>query len=113
MSRFSGQSLLENREGWLKELNKRIEALEDSGKDLADKEEKYGIELSKRLLTLTKIRSGVEKSAVAKGMEDIAHLRHERDIAKVIDRSALHSIYQAKIEIDIIESDIINERMAR
>ena len=113
MSRYSGTDLINSREGWLEELDKRIFSLEKAGVELAEKEEIYRVMLSQELLSLTDVRSGVVKNEIAKGKVRIAKARLERDIAKIKYETKQQSIYQAKIELKIIESDIINERMAR
>ena len=113
MSRYSGQDLNEGREWWLEELDKRISLLEESGEDRVEKERIYRVMLSKELLSLTDVRSGVVKNEIAKGKERIAEARLNRDIAKIKHETTQQSIYQAKVEIKVIETDLLHERIQR
>lgn len=113
MSRYSGQDLEKGKRYWLDQLDKRIQDLEDLGRRRADTEKFYRMAVSKELLKMITIRSGTVKIEIAKGKDDIALLREQRDIAVVLHNTALQSIFQAKIELNIIESDILHERTGR
>ena len=113
MSRFSGQTLEEEKQHWLDELDDRIDQLEQKGKEKAKAEKEYRKALSKKLLVLPDIRSGDVKTNVAKGFEGIAELREKRDIAVVLHETCQQSIYQTKIELGVVEGDILHERVQR
>lgn len=113
MSRFSGTDLEQGKQEWLKVLDHRIDQLETAGKELAEKERDYRIALSKKLLNLNEVRSGSVKTEIAKGIEEIAQKRLDRDIAKVHYDTVQQSIYQAKIELGVIREDIMHERVQR
>lgn len=79
-------------------------------KDYAMKEKKYRVALSKRLLELRAQGQAVTHLAdIAKGMEDIAQLRFERDIAEGLVRSAEEGINFYKLKIREMESQYNKE----
>ena len=113
MSKYSGQDLISARNGLIKELDKKISLLESAGIELANAEQDYRVFLSKKLLTLTDVRSGQVKNEIAKGDVHIAEKRLHRDISKIKYETIQQGIYGVKIKLKIIESDIINERVGR
>ena len=110
MSRFTGQSLTESREWWLARLDLVIGKLTELGKAKARSEKLYRMALSKKLLQMTEIRSGDIKTQIAKGVKEIADLRETRDIDVVLYNTCLQTIYQAKIELNVVETDYNFER---
>ncbi|KKN77021.1 hypothetical protein LCGC14_0365130 [marine sediment metagenome] len=113
MSRYAGTDLEIGKQYWLDELDKRIERLEIKGIDLANTEKDYRVALAKKILKLNDVRSGTVKVEIAKGTEDIAFKRLQRDIEKVKYDTVQQSIYQSKLELGIIKEDILNERLQR
>ena len=113
MSRYSGQELINKRDELIDDLDNKISSLESAGIDLAEKEKIYRVMLSKELLSLTDVRSGVVKNEIAKGQVRIAEARLNRDIAKIHYEVVQQGIYGVKIKLKIIESDIVNERVSR
>ena len=79
-------------------------------KDYAIKEKKYRVALSKRLLELRAQGQAVTHLAdIARGMEDIAELRYERDLAEGLVRSAEEGINFYKLKIREMESQYNKE----
>lgn len=79
-------------------------------KDYAIKEKKYRVALSKRLLELRAEGQAVTHLAdIARGMEDIAELRFQRDIAEGLVRSAEEGINFYKLKIREMESQYNKE----
>lgn len=79
-------------------------------KDYAIKEKKYRIALSQRLIKLRAQGQAVTHLAdIARGMEDIAQLRFERDIAEGLVRSAEEGINFYKLKIREMESQYNKE----
>lgn len=79
-------------------------------KDYAMKEKKYRILLSQRL---TALRAAGEKvthlADIARGQEDIAQLRFDRDIAEGLKKSAEEGINYYKIKIRVLEGQLNRE----
>lgn len=79
-------------------------------KDYAIKEKKYRIALSQRLVELRAQGQAVTHLAdIARGMEDIAQLRFERDIAEGLVRNAEEGINFYKLKIREMESQYNKE----
>ena len=110
MSRFTGVELTESRNWWLNRLDQVIEKLAELGKAKARSEKLYRMALSKELLDMMEIRSGAIKTEIAKGKPDIAKLRETRDIDVVLYNTCQQTIYQSKIELNVVETDYSFER---
>lgn len=94
----------------MKDLEKCVSEYKKYNKDYALKERKYRVLLSKRL---TELRAAGEKvthlSDIARGQEDIAQLRFERDIAEGLKKSAEEGINYYKIRIRVLEGQLNRE----
>ena len=89
----------------INELNKTLSEYKNIQKDYALKEYRYRTALSKRLLELRADGQAVTHLAdIARGMEDIAKLRFERDIAKGLVKSAEEGINFYKLKIRELEA---------
>lgn len=89
----------------IKELNKTLSEYKNIQKDYALKEYKYRTELSKRLVQLRAEGQAVTHLAdIARGMEDIAKLRFDRDIAEGLVKSAEEGINFYKLKIRELEA---------
>ena len=89
----------------INELNKTLSEYKNIQKDYALKEYKYRTELSKRLLQLRAEGQAVTHLAdIARGMEDIAKLRFDRDIAEGLVKSAEEGINFYKLKIRELEA---------
>lgn len=94
----------------MKDLEKCVSEYKKYNKDYALKERKYRVLLSKRL---TELRAKGEKvthlSDIARGQEDIAQLRFDRDIAEGLKKSAEEGINYYKIKIRVLEGQLNRE----
>jgi hypothetical protein len=89
----------------IEELNKTLSEYKNFQKDYALKEYKYKTALSKRLLQLRAEGQAVTHLAdIARGMEDIAKLRFDRDIAEGLVKSAEEGINFYKLKIRELEA---------
>lgn len=100
-----------------KEMYETRQAVKDSlsearkwGIDLANREKAYRISLRQKIAELR--AGGTQISIVqdmAKGDEDVASLRLERDVAEVMYKTAYEAINVYKKEADIIKDEIKRE----
>ena len=89
----------------IEELNKTLSEYKNFQKDYALKEYRYRTALSKRLLQLRAEGQAVTHLAdIARGMEDIAKLRFDRDIAEGLVKSAEEGINFYKLKIRELEA---------
>lgn len=89
----------------IEELNKTLSEYKNFQKDYALKEYRYKTALSKRLLQLRAEGQAVTHLAdIARGMEDIAKLRFDRDIAEGLVKSAEEGINFYKLKIRELEA---------
>ena len=89
----------------IKELNKTLSEYKNIQKDYALKEYKYRTALSKKLVQLRAEGQAVTHLAdIARGMEDIAKLRFDRDIAEGLVKSAEEGINFYKLKIRELEA---------
>lgn len=89
----------------MNELKKTLSEYKKIQKDYALKEYKYRTALSKRLLELRAEGYAVTHLAdIARGMEDIAQLRFDRDIAVGLVKSAEEGINFYKVRIRELEA---------
>ena len=104
-----------------KMLNECIAKKKDLGRKLAKAEFIYKVERSKMIAHLNiiglEISEGVTKpiaitacEAMSHGLEPVATLRRDRDLAKMDYDVLQEKIYQCKLEIGIIERQIMAER---
>lgn len=97
-------------ENAIEDLKKTLSEYKKYQKDYAIKEKKYRVALSKRLLELRAEGQAVTHLAdIARGMEDIAELRFQRDIAEGLVRSAEEGINFYKLKIREMESQYNKE----
>lgn len=91
-------------------LDKAVAELKPRGKQKAYAEHAYRVALSKRLTELRAEGAAVTHLAdIAKGEEDIAKLRLERDIAESLYYSAQEAINVQKLKIRILEGQLSRE----
>lgn len=89
----------------INELNKTLSEYKKYQKDYALKEYNYRTALSKRLIKLRAEGQAVTHLAdIARGMDDIAKLRYERDIAEGLVKSAEEGINFYKLKIREMEA---------
>lgn len=94
----------------MKDLETCVSEYKRYNKDYAMKERKYRVLLSQRL---TALRAAGEKvthlADIARGQEDIAQLRFDRDIAEGLKKSAEEGINYYKIKIRVLEGQLQRE----
>ena len=89
------------------ELNLAIELSKQRGTDLAQAEQDYRIALAKEILTQRANKIPVTiVNDIARGKEDIAKLKFQRDSLEVIYKSANEKINATKLEIRIVENQM-------
>ncbi|MBR6688768.1 MAG: hypothetical protein IKL68_01990 [Clostridia bacterium] len=89
----------------INELNKTLSEYKKIQKDYALKEYKYRTALSKKLVQLRAEGQAVTHLAdIARGMEEIAQLRFDRDIAEGLVKSAEEGINFYKLKIRELEA---------
>lgn len=94
-----------------KELNSAIEVLKRRGQEKAEKERNYRVALSKKILLLRDEKVPVTIiNDLARGDEEIAKLKFERDVAETLYETALQKIYAIKIELGIVQNQMEAER---
>lgn len=92
------------------DLNKTLSEYKKYQIDYAVKEYNYRTTLSKRLIELRAEGQAVTHLAdIARGMEDVAKLRYERDIAEGLVKSAEEGINFYKLKIREMESQYNKE----
>lgn len=92
-------------------LNKAIDEIKARGKAKAEAEKDYRVELAKKILELR--ANGIPVSIIndlARGDEKIANLKMKRDIEESLYESNMQRIYECKINIDWLQSQIEAER---
>lgn len=108
----SGQDLMEAMSATRKQLNECLIFYKNNGRKLAEAEMKYRIAYRKEIFRLHEV-DGVAWTAcadLAKGDEEVAKLRFERDVRKSDYESCYERILQLKTEIRILENEINAER---
>lgn len=91
-------------------LDMAVQSLKRRGQAKAQTERDYRVALSKKLTTLRADGNPVTcLSDIARGDEEIAKLRFERDIAQSMYDSAMESINVQKLKIRILEGQLSRE----
>ena len=91
-------------------LDRAVQELKPRGRKKAETEREYRMALSKRLTVLRAEGQPVTHLLdIAKGEEDIAKLRMERDIAESLYDSAVEAINAQKLKIRILEGQLSRE----
>lgn len=91
-------------------LDRAVQELKPRGRKKAETEREYTMALSKRLTVLRAEGQPVTHLLdIAKGEEDIAKLRMERDIAESLYDSAVEAINAQKLKIRILEGQLSRE----
>lgn len=106
------QDLMQAMSDTRKQLNECLIFYKNNGRKLADAEQKYRIAYRKEVFRL-RMEDEVAWTAcgdLAKGSEEVARLRFERDIRKSDYECCYEKILQLKIELRIIENEINAER---
>lgn len=92
-------------------LNRAIDEIKARGKAKAEAEKDYRVELAKKILELR--ANGIPVSIIsdlARGDEKIANLKMKRDIEESLYEANMQRIYECKINIDWLQSQIEAER---
>lgn len=91
-------------------LDRAVKELKPRGMKKAETEREYRMALSKRLTILRAEGQPVTHLLdIAKGEEEIAKLRMERDIAESLYDSAVEAINAQKLKIRILEGQLSRE----
>ncbi len=108
----------EIRDNLLKDLDDAIKIKKERGYTLANAECHYRIELSKAMaiamvegipqLSIEKKVAATVTYDLCRGIPEIAKLRQERDVAKILMETVQEKVYALKIRIKIVEQDIQN-----
>ena len=87
------------------EMNLAIRLLKERGQEKAKAENTYRMELAKEILRLRDDGMPVTIiNDIARGNENIAGLKQERDIADVLYDSVLQRLYATKLELQILDN---------
>lgn len=94
----------------LEDLDKCIKALRTHGTAMAQAERDYKVALKKKVaeLRLNKV-SMAEINLTVYGIDEIAELRYKRDIAETVYDANKESINVIKLQIKIINEQLIKE----
>lgn len=104
------QDLVQEQREKINLLNQAVMSLKERGTARAKAEQAYRVALSQRLAQLRAEKQPVTHlSDIARGEENIAKLRLERDLADVLYNSAQEAINNYKLQIRIIEAQIQRE----
>lgn len=107
---MSGQDLLIELQGKIQLLDKALGQLKHRGRDYADAEQNYRMELSKKILLERDKGTPVTIiSDVCRGNECIAKLKFMRDVAETTYKAAQEAINVYKLQIKILENQIDRE----
>lgn len=102
---------MNNREELQKDLRKSLTLAKNEGRKLAQAERDYKVANAK---LIAKLKAEGERATlileICKGDPEVAKLRFERDMARVMYKVSLEAINIFKQEIKIIQDDITNER---
>lgn len=89
---------------------KALHELRPRGQAKAQTEHDYRVALSKRILVLRAEGNPVTAILdIARGEEEIAKLRYERDIAESLYNSAVEAINLKKLKIKVLEGQLSRE----
>lgn len=105
------QDLINELNEYRQNLDKAIDEIKARGKAKAEAEKDYRVELAKKILELR--ANGIPVSIIndlARGDEKIANLKMKRDIEESLYESNMQRIYECKINIDWLQSQIEAER---
>lgn len=105
------QDLINELNEYRHNLNRAIDEIKARGKAKAEAERDYRVELAKKILELR--AGGTPVSIIndlARGDEKIASLKMKRDIEESLYDSNMQRIYECKINIDWLQSQIEAER---
>ena len=94
-----------------KELTNSINISRRRGEELAENEKNYRIELAKEMLKERANKTPVTIiNDLARGKEEIALLKFERDKTEALYKSANERIQATKLEIRVVEGEMQNMR---
>lgn len=105
------QDLINELNEYRHNLNRAIDEIKARGKAKAEAEKDYRVELAKKILKLR--ADGIPVSIIgdlARGDEKIANLKMKRDIEESLYEANMQRIYECKINIDWLQSQIEAER---
>ncbi len=107
---YDGTDLIRAMQVKVAELEKGLNDLKSGGIALAEAEKQYKIMLTKSALSLK--QQGYTATMLDKilyGLEDVAELRYERDVANAIYEARKERVNATKLEIRILENQISRE----
>lgn len=107
---MSGQELVLELQDKVARLDAALKALGQRGRAMADAEQKYRVELAKKIAV--ERDKGIPVtiiSDVCRGDAEIARLKFERDVAEVVYKSALEACNVYKLQIRVLEGQIDRE----
>ena len=91
-------------------LSKAITELKNRGQDLAQAERDYRVALQKEIIRLRTDNTSVTlTSDLARGNEEVAGLKYQRDLADVLYKSASEAINVYKLQVRLLEEQIKRE----
>lgn len=102
--------LWESLEKTINQLNDALSTLREKGIEYCEKNRKYQIEKSKEILRLKKEGTPITLiPQMVKGLENVADLDFERNVADVVYKANLEAINVKKLELRVIEKQIERE----
>lgn len=107
---ITGQDLFNERQYKIDELSASISKLAENGRKLALAERDYKIALSKKALELKS--KGMAVTLIDKviyGVEEIAELRFNRDVAEVLYNANQEHINSTKLQLRLLDNQIGRE----
>jgi len=107
---MSGQDLFNDEQYKLDELSASINKLCENGKKFAQAEKDYKVALSKKALELKS--NGMAVTLIDKviyGIEEIAELRFNRDVAEVLYNANQEHINTTKLQLRLLDNQIERE----
>lgn len=102
--------LWESLEITIKQLNEALSTLRQKGIDYCESNRVYQVEKSKEILRLKK--EGMPITLIpqmVKGLDNVAQLDFERNVADVVYKANLEAINVKKLELRVIEKQIERE----
>lgn len=104
------QDLMIELQGRVSTLDIALKTLGNRGRTYADAEQKYRVELAKKILTERDAGTPVTIiNDICRGSALIAKLKFERDVAETMYKAALEAIQVYKLNIRVLENQIDRE----
>ena len=107
---MSGQELMLERQELAAKLDVALRSLSKRGKEYAEREQIYKVELAKKIAEEREKGTPVTIiSDVCRGNSKIAQLRFQRDVAEVVYKSAQEAINVYKLQARLLDNQIDRE----